>query len=136
MLDDVTVLNTVTRPLPFLIGDGEGGDSDAPREELRLRHRVLDLRRDFEAGNAVVLLICGKGYNGELIFGTVCCNCFGHGPASRLRGPLTEAALSRFVPRCMFTLLLAPDGYPVRLAFLHKHFGAAETVELRIPALR
>ncbi len=42
---DVTVLNTVTRPLPFLIGDGEAGDGDAPREELRLRHRVLDLRR-------------------------------------------------------------------------------------------
>ena len=44
MIDDVTVLNTVTRPLPFPIGDGEAGDGEAPREELRLRHRVLDLR--------------------------------------------------------------------------------------------
>ena len=43
--DAITVLNTVTRKLPFLVSAGEGAD-EAPREELRLRHRVLDLRRD------------------------------------------------------------------------------------------
>ena len=43
LVDTVTVLNTVTRKLPFLVSAGEG-DDEAPREELRLRHRVLDLR--------------------------------------------------------------------------------------------
>lgn len=43
MADTITVLNTVTRKLPFLVSAGEGTD-EVPREELRLRHRVLDLR--------------------------------------------------------------------------------------------
>jgi len=38
------VLNAVTRTLPFAVGGG-GDEGEAPREELRLRHRVLDLRR-------------------------------------------------------------------------------------------
>jgi aspartyl-tRNA synthetase len=36
------VLNAVTRKLPFFVSEAEGGE--APREELRLKHRVLDLR--------------------------------------------------------------------------------------------
>ena len=63
MIDDVTVLNTVTRPLPFPIGDGEAGDAEAPREELRLRHRVLDLRRDFPSTASVwycILNACSR----------------------------------------------------------------------------
>lgn len=43
VVDSMTVLNTVTRKLPFLVSAGEG-DDEAPREEVRLRHRVLDLR--------------------------------------------------------------------------------------------
>lgn len=43
MVDSVTVLNTVTRKLPFLVSVGDG-EAEAPREEVRLRHRVLDLR--------------------------------------------------------------------------------------------
>jgi aspartyl-tRNA synthetase len=41
--EQLTVLNAVTRPLPFLVGTGDA-DDEPPREELRLRHRVLDLR--------------------------------------------------------------------------------------------
>lgn len=40
---EIRVLNAVTRTLPFLVSQAEEG-GDAPREELRLRHRVLDLR--------------------------------------------------------------------------------------------
>jgi aspartyl-tRNA synthetase len=60
----IQVLNAVTRPLPFLISenatenaskkedsaDGGSGGS-APREELRLKNRVLDLRRPKMAEN-------------------------------------------------------------------------------------
>ena len=42
--DSVEILNTVTRKLPFLVSAGEAADEEPPREELRLRHRVLDLR--------------------------------------------------------------------------------------------
>ena len=47
VVDDVTVLNTVSRSLPFPVGAGgePGAAEEAPREEMRLRHRVLDLRR-------------------------------------------------------------------------------------------
>eukprot|EP00775_Hariotina_reticulata_P010538 gene10538-10698_t len=38
----VQVLNTVNRPLPFPISAAE--EKEAAREEVRLRHRVLDLR--------------------------------------------------------------------------------------------
>ncbi len=44
VVDDVTVLNTVTGSLPFPISAGEPGAEEAPREEMRLRHRILDLR--------------------------------------------------------------------------------------------
>ena len=40
------VLNAVTRKLPFFVSsqaEGEAGEAP-PREELRLKHRVLDLR--------------------------------------------------------------------------------------------
>ena len=40
---EIRVLNAVTRPLPFLVSQAEEG-GEPPREELRLRHRVLDLR--------------------------------------------------------------------------------------------
>ena len=43
-MDEVTVLNTVTGSLPFPISAGEPGTEEAPREEMRLRHRILDLR--------------------------------------------------------------------------------------------
>jgi aspartyl-tRNA synthetase len=38
----VVVLNTVSRPLPFPVSDAE--EKEQAREEVRLRHRVLDLR--------------------------------------------------------------------------------------------
>ncbi len=38
----VVVLNAVSRPLPFPISASE--EKEVPREEQRLRHRVLDLR--------------------------------------------------------------------------------------------
>jgi aspartyl-tRNA synthetase len=41
----VQVLNSVARPLPFPVSAAEEGDRGPPREELRLKHRVLDLRR-------------------------------------------------------------------------------------------
>lgn len=37
------VLNAVTRKLPFFVSQSEA-EAEPPREELRLRHRVLDLR--------------------------------------------------------------------------------------------
>jgi aspartyl-tRNA synthetase len=40
---EVTVLNTVSKPLPFPISASEDGGQEA-REEVRLKHRVLDLR--------------------------------------------------------------------------------------------
>ncbi|KAF8072660.1 aspS [Scenedesmus sp. PABB004] len=45
----VSVLNTVNRPLPFPVSDAE--EKEAAREEVRLRHRVLDLRRPAMAAN-------------------------------------------------------------------------------------
>lgn len=39
---EVTVLNTVSRPLPFPVSPSE--EQEDAREEVRLRHRVLDLR--------------------------------------------------------------------------------------------
>lgn len=39
---DVTILNTVSKPLPFPISASEEGQE--AREEVRLKHRVLDLR--------------------------------------------------------------------------------------------
>lgn len=39
---DVLVLNTVSKPLPFPISASEEGQE--AREEVRLKHRVLDLR--------------------------------------------------------------------------------------------
>ena len=43
----VAVLNAFARPLPFPVAHAaEAKDEEPPpREELRLRHRVLDLRR-------------------------------------------------------------------------------------------
>lgn len=38
----LSVVNVVDTVLPFLVN--EAGEEAAPREELRLRHRVLDLR--------------------------------------------------------------------------------------------
>lgn len=45
--DKVTILNTVAKSLPFSISGapGDGGDDESLREEVRLKHRVLDLRR-------------------------------------------------------------------------------------------
>lgn len=40
--ENITVLNTVSKLLPFPVSGGD--EVEAPREELRLRHRVLDLR--------------------------------------------------------------------------------------------
>lgn len=37
------MLNGVTRKLPFFVSQTEE-TAEAPREELRLKHRVLDLR--------------------------------------------------------------------------------------------
>ncbi len=38
----VTVLNVVSRSLPFPISESD--ESEQPKEETRLKHRVLDLR--------------------------------------------------------------------------------------------
>eukprot|EP00879_Flechtneria_rotunda_P005085 GHRR01005363.1.p1 GENE.GHRR01005363.1~~GHRR01005363.1.p1 ORF type:complete len:690 (+),score=231.65 GHRR01005363.1:2113-4182(+) len=46
---EVTVINTVTRPLPFPVSAAE--EQEPAREEVRLRHRVLDLRRSRMAAN-------------------------------------------------------------------------------------
>lgn len=42
LASEVTVLNTVSKPLPFPVSAAE--EKEAAREEVRLRHRVLDLR--------------------------------------------------------------------------------------------
>lgn len=42
LASDVSVLNTVNKPLPFAVSAAE--EKEAAREEVRLRHRVLDLR--------------------------------------------------------------------------------------------
>ena len=50
----VQVLNAVTRPLPFFVSQSQAQaeeNVDGPREELRLKHRVLDLRRPRMADN-------------------------------------------------------------------------------------
>lgn len=47
---NVTVLNTVSRSLPFPISEGEEG-TEPLKEETRLKHRVLDLRRPVMARN-------------------------------------------------------------------------------------
>ncbi|WIA28678.1 hypothetical protein OEZ86_011214 [Tetradesmus obliquus] len=49
LASEVTVLNTVSRPLPFAVSDAE--EKEQAREEVRLRHRVLDLRRPRMAAN-------------------------------------------------------------------------------------
>jgi len=41
----VRLLNALAKPLPFPVSAADEGDRGPPREELRLRHRVLDLRR-------------------------------------------------------------------------------------------
>ncbi|KXZ54353.1 hypothetical protein GPECTOR_5g434 [Gonium pectorale] len=42
LAESVTILNTVTRPLPFPISEAE--EVEPPKEDTRLKHRVLDLR--------------------------------------------------------------------------------------------
>lgn len=51
--DSLKVLNAVTRPLPFFVSQSDplAEKEEAPKEELRLRHRVLDLRRPTMASN-------------------------------------------------------------------------------------
>lgn len=49
LVEKITVLNTINRVLPFPISEGE--EVDPPREDLRLRHRVLDLRRPSMGAN-------------------------------------------------------------------------------------
>lgn len=51
--EDVTVLNVVSRPLPFFVSQSDEAE-EAPREELRLKNRVLDLRCAFQAEPAQV----------------------------------------------------------------------------------
>ncbi|GFR47627.1 hypothetical protein Agub_g9366 [Astrephomene gubernaculifera] len=45
----VQLLNVVSRPLPFPVSEAE--EAEPPREDTRLRHRVLDLRRPKMAAN-------------------------------------------------------------------------------------
>eukprot|EP00854_Cymbomonas_tetramitiformis_P015860 gene15860-18810_t len=40
---NITILNSVNFSLPFRIGASEGDEE--PREDIRMRYRVLDLRR-------------------------------------------------------------------------------------------
>lgn len=47
--EQVQVLNIVTKPLPFPLTQHEG--EEPPREEMRLKHRVVDLRRPVVAKN-------------------------------------------------------------------------------------
>ena len=43
--DAVVVLNTVGKSLPFAVSGAPEGEDEELREEVRLKHRVLDLRR-------------------------------------------------------------------------------------------
>jgi aspartyl-tRNA synthetase len=54
LASEVVVLNTVARPLPFPVSDAE--EKEQAREEVRLRHRVLDLR----CAPAAVLLLATR----------------------------------------------------------------------------
>ncbi|CAD7695632.1 unnamed protein product [Ostreobium quekettii] len=49
LAEAIVVLNAIQRKLPFPVSSAE--ETEAPREELRLRHRVLDLRRPAMASN-------------------------------------------------------------------------------------
>lgn len=49
LIQDINVLNTVNCRLPFPVSEAE--ETDPPREDLRLRQRVLDLRRPAMASN-------------------------------------------------------------------------------------
>ncbi|MEM6446653.1 MAG: aspartate--tRNA ligase [Cyanobacteria bacterium P01_D01_bin.123] len=50
--DQLEILNRVSQQLPFVISSAEGDEEKlAAREELRLRYRYLDLRRERMAGN-------------------------------------------------------------------------------------
>ncbi|KAG2485593.1 hypothetical protein HYH03_015657 [Edaphochlamys debaryana] len=49
LADCVDVLNVVTRPLPFPVSEAE--EQEPPKEDTRLKHRVLDLRRPKMAAN-------------------------------------------------------------------------------------
>lgn len=51
------VLNGVTRKLPFFVSQTEE-TAEAPREELRLKHRVLDLRQVLLAAVSGLLVCC------------------------------------------------------------------------------
>ena len=61
LASSIKVLNAVSRLLPFPVSAAE--EAEAPREELRLRHRVLDLRFVF-----LVLFVC-------FCFGVGGCQC-------------------------------------------------------------
>ncbi|GIL66265.1 hypothetical protein Vafri_19876 [Volvox africanus] len=49
LAEGVEILNVVTRPLPFPISEAE--EQEPPKEDTRLRNRVLDLRRPQMAAN-------------------------------------------------------------------------------------
>ncbi|GLC42021.1 hypothetical protein PLESTF_000111700 [Pleodorina starrii] len=49
LAEGVDILNVVTRPLPFPISEAE--EQEQPKEDTRLRNRVLDLRRPKMAAN-------------------------------------------------------------------------------------
>lgn len=42
LAEHVEVLNVVTKPLPFPVSEAE--ETEAPKEDTRLKNRVLDLR--------------------------------------------------------------------------------------------
>lgn len=53
-VEDLEILNDVSKPLPFAVGftvEDAKKESGVPKEELRLKHRVLDLRRPLMARN-------------------------------------------------------------------------------------
>ncbi|KAG2453188.1 hypothetical protein HYH02_002512 [Chlamydomonas schloesseri] len=49
LAESVEILNVVSRPLPFPISEAE--EQEAPKEDTRLKNRVLDLRRPKMAAN-------------------------------------------------------------------------------------
>ena len=107
------VLNAVTRKLPFFVSsqaEGEAGEAP-PREELRLKHRVLDLRwvagwgtEGMRAKKGGFTNVSKRGVRGSPQLMVTCC-------AGARRSPSPHAGAPRWPPTCgCATSCCAPSG--------------------------